>query len=183
FSKAADATFLTQPTISAHISTLEKELGMSLLDRKTKNVTPTAQGKVFYRYATAMLNTRAKAIYSLQNMSSNLDGILEIQTSTIPGQYFLPKVLAGFRDLYPNVKFYTEQSDSSQVIENLLEQKGEVGFTGGKNQGNLVYEVVFTDEAVLITPDAGKFAEMTGNTIGLEEFLGEPFIWREQGSA
>ena len=43
FSKAADATFLTQPTISAHINTLEKELQMQLVDRSRKEALPTAE--------------------------------------------------------------------------------------------------------------------------------------------
>ena len=62
FSKAAEATFLTQPTISVHIRSLENELGVTLLDRQSKGVTPTPQGKTFYRYATEILSTRDKAL-------------------------------------------------------------------------------------------------------------------------
>ncbi|MEG2871174.1 MAG: LysR family transcriptional regulator, partial [Clostridium sp.] len=48
FSKAADATFLTQPTISAHISNLENELEITLLKRVGREVTLTPQGQQFY---------------------------------------------------------------------------------------------------------------------------------------
>ena len=50
FSKAADATFFTQPTISTHIRNLEKELGVKLLDRKSRVVEMTPQGSKFYKY-------------------------------------------------------------------------------------------------------------------------------------
>lgn len=58
FSKAAEATFLTQPTISTHISSLEKELGVTLIDRMGKESRPTKQGRAFYNYAINLLHTR-----------------------------------------------------------------------------------------------------------------------------
>ena len=58
FSKAADATFFTQPTISTHIRNLEKELGVKLLDRKSRIVEMTPQGSKFYKYAVEMINAR-----------------------------------------------------------------------------------------------------------------------------
>ena len=64
FSRAADATFFTQPTISTHISSLEKELNTKLLDRKGRTVEMTPQGQKFYQYAVEMvpsLETPARA--------------------------------------------------------------------------------------------------------------------------
>jgi DNA-binding transcriptional LysR family regulator len=48
FSKAADAIYLTQPTISAHISSLERELGIMLIDRSGKDIEPTEAGRLFF---------------------------------------------------------------------------------------------------------------------------------------
>ena len=58
FSKAADATILTQPTISTHINTLEKKLNTKLIDRQGKQAEPTKLGKILYEYALSLLNTR-----------------------------------------------------------------------------------------------------------------------------
>ena len=96
FSKAADATFFTQPTISTHIRNLEKELGVKLLDRKSRAVEMTPQGAKFYKYAVEMINARAQAFEALSDMDENIGGILEIQTSSIPGVTFLPDLLAAF---------------------------------------------------------------------------------------
>ena len=84
FSKAADATFFTQPTISTHISNLEKELGIKLLDRKGRTVEMTPQGSIFYKYAVEMVNARSQAIDALGNNLDLVEGILELQTSSIP---------------------------------------------------------------------------------------------------
>ena len=108
FSKAAEATYLTQPTISVHIRSLENELGVTLLDRQGKGITPTPQGKTFYRYATEILATRDQAKNAFSDTKEQLNGILEIQTSSTPGQDFVPWMLKGFNDLHNEVHFTVE---------------------------------------------------------------------------
>ncbi|MEG1930863.1 MAG: selenium metabolism-associated LysR family transcriptional regulator [Anaerovorax sp.] len=184
FSKAGDACFLTQPTISAHIGTLEKELGIQLIDRGSKEVKPTKQGELFFKYAIDMINTRERAIHSLQGFSSNIEGILEIQASTIPGQYLVPQLMCQFKEKYPKVRYYMEQSGSRMVMENLLEHKGEIGFTGDKGVDRLDYSLLKKDKVVLITPDNRKFRQIyeKSKTIQLKDFIKEPFLFREKGS-
>lgn len=77
FSKAADICLLTQPTISARISTLEKELGVRLIDRNGKETYLTDYGKVFYKYAAEMLDTRDKATNSINNLSNEIKGMVD----------------------------------------------------------------------------------------------------------
>ena len=76
FSKAADATFFTQPTISTHIRNLEKELGVKLLDRKSRVVEMTPQGSKFYKYAVEMINARAQAFDALMTTAKTLEEYL-----------------------------------------------------------------------------------------------------------
>lgn len=182
FSKAADASFLTQPTISVHINTLEKELGTQLIDRQSKEAIPTKQGKLFFKYAINMLNTREKAIYALNNSTSHMNGVLEISTSSIPGEYLVPNLLSQFIKLHPQIKFYLEQSDSLIVVKNLLENRGEIGFTGAVIENGLTYIPLLKDDMVLITPQNEKFSALKGNHLSIEDFIQEPFILREQGS-
>ena len=185
FSKAADASFLTQPTISTHISSLEKELGVTLIDRLGKESRPTKQGREFYKYAINMINTREKAIYAMGEMGKEVSGIVELQASSIPGQYILPALMSRFREEFPAVRFYLEQSDSSVVWNHILENKGELGFTGEYKNNSLGCELLCKDTCVLITPRTEKFLalhEAAGSIAG-EDFLDEPFVWREEGSA
>lgn len=182
FSKAADASFLTQPTISTHINNLEKELNVVLLNRQGREITMTKQGEAFYSYAVNILNLREQATQSIQGMRKEVEGVIEIQASSIPGQYYVPKLLGGFRSRYPGVKIFLEQSDSRNVMDNIINQKGEIGFTGTKLSNNLIYEEIFTDDVVLITPNRGKFAKMEGDTVRVEDIVGESFILREDGS-
>ena len=181
FSRAADATFFTQPTISTHISILEKELGTKLLDRKGRIVEMTPQGRQFYKYAVEMVNTRALAIEALDKDSDKVEGVLEIQTSSIPGLTFLPEMMVEFRQKHKKAQFHIDQSDSAIVVENVIERRGELGFVGEKsNNQNLEYNKIFTDRTLLVVPMEG-FVE--GDEITIEEMSHLPFLWRENGSA
>ena len=183
FSRAADASFLTQPTISTHISSLEKELGVMLIDRRGKEAIPTAAGKKLHAYALDIINTRDQAINEIKPKAGEIDGVLEIQASSVPGEYIVPAILAGFRKEHPQIKFYLEQSDSKIVERNLLEGKGEIGFVGNSGNKNLAYEKLLSDRMVLITPKDKHFLNMKGRGITFEQVAVEPFIWREEGSA
>lgn len=180
FSKAADATFFTQPTISTHIRNLEKELGVKLLDRKSRVVEMTPQGAKFYKYAVEMINARAQAFDSLNDASESIGGILEIQTSSIPSVTFLPDLLAGFRMTHPGIQYYVSVSDTQTVIDNISERRGELGFIGEKiTSSSIECTKVAVDKSVLVSPVGYNIPA----TIKLAEAIQYPFIWRETGSA
>lgn len=180
FSKAADATFFTQPTISTHIRNLEKELGVKLLDRKSRSVDMTPQGAKFYKYAVEMINARAQAFEALDNSGDRIEGILEVQTSSIPSVTFLPELLAGFRSVHTGIQYYVSTSDTQTVIDNIIERRGEIGFIGEDPVGsNLEVTKVSSDKVVMIAPDSYNIPDR----ITMAEAVTYPFIWRETGSA
>ncbi len=185
FSKAADASFLTQPTISTHISSLEKELGVTLIDRLGKESRPTKEGRAFYKYAISLINTREKAMLEIGNRGAEFSGIVDIRASSIPGQYIVPELMTEFRRIFPAARFYMEQSDSESVRNCIAENDGELGFTGGYKNNGLKYDLLFKDSMVLITPKNDKFLKMRkkSEAIRNEDFMDENFVWREEGSA
>ena len=86
FSKAGDRLFLTQPTISAHIRALERELGVQLIVRTTKEVYPSREGKRFYAYAQNILRMRDDAIAAMTEAVPVVRGVITVAASTIPAQ-------------------------------------------------------------------------------------------------
>ena len=84
FSKAAEAIYLSQPTISSHIRSLENELGVQLLIRSTKEIYPSAAGRIFYGYASEMISMRDKAVSEVKSYSTKIQGSLEIAASSVP---------------------------------------------------------------------------------------------------
>ena len=180
FSKAADATFFTQPTISTHISNLENELGSKLLERKGRSVEMTPQGAKFYKYAVEMINTRAQAMDDIESGEDGITGILEIQTSSIPGIAFLPEWLAEFRNEHKGVQYYVNLSDTQDVVDNLLDRRGEIGFIGDSiNNGSIESVKIASDKVVMIAPKSYGLSD----SVSMDQAVKHPFIWRETGSA
>lgn len=183
FSKAADALYLTQPTISSHISSLENILGIKLIDRSSKEIYPTTAGKIFFEYAQNLINMRDNAIYALKDFSTNIKGKLEIAASTVPSQYIVPELIINFLQKYKNINFNLIQLDTGQVIEELIDKKFEIGIVGSMIKNDkLVYEKLTKDKLVLITPCNKKYKDMINKKISINELINEPFIFRESGS-
>lgn len=179
FSLAAKKLFLTQPTVSAHISALEKDLGKHLITRTTKYVEATKDGKLLYDYANSLLKMRQK-VYDTFKTDSN---VIFIGSSTAPSTTILPEVLTIFRERHPDVTFDIWQSDSKGVIDRILEGSLDIGLTGmSTHYENCVCEPFFEDEIVIITPATPYYKSLKARYSSLQQFLNEPVILRENGS-
>lgn len=184
FSKAADAIFLSQPSVSAYISSLEKELQTQLVFRSTKEVFPTKAGKIFYEYAKNILVLRDKSIFSLKKLSSHTIGESEILASSVPSQYILPELLAEFHKSYPGISFKIMQADSLDVIDGIAKQKCEFGISGTRVDNNKCFSESFmSDKLILIAPNDCKFKDKIMNKEEIIDLIhNEFFVMREQGS-
>ena len=131
FSRAAKAMFLTQPTVSAHISGLEKELNTRLLIRNTKDVELSEEGERLYEYAKQITLLTEQIV---QEFGSEPDveeqSTVTIAASTVPAQYLLPEILAKFRQKYPKEQFQILESDSTGVVEQVAARTVDIGLTG-----------------------------------------------------
>ena len=182
FSKAAGEIYLSQPTISAHISSLENEFGAKLIIRSTKEVYPSKAGKIFYEYASEMLKMRDRAILSVKSCATDIRGSLEIAASTVPSQYLLPELLPQMAKDYPNLFFELKQYDSREVANHIINMDAEIGIVGAElEKSKCVFEPFADDQLVLITPNAERFRAL-GGEFPLAMLKKEPFILREYGS-
>ena len=181
FSKAAEEIYLSQPTISAHISALESEFGTKLIIRSTKEVYPSKAGKIFYEYASEMLRMRDKAILSVKSCATDIRGTLEIAASTVPSQYLLLSFCPDGQGLSQSV-FELKQYDSREVANHIINMDAEIGIVGTQLEKNkCVFEPFASDQLVLITPNLEKYRELKGD-FPLSMLKKEPFILREYGS-
>ena len=81
FSRAAELLHLTQPTISSHVSALERKLNIKLIVRTTKETYPSDAGKLLYKYAKEILQVRENAAIALRNFSQEMKGTISIAAS------------------------------------------------------------------------------------------------------
>ncbi|ABR47196.1 transcriptional regulator, LysR family [Alkaliphilus metalliredigens QYMF] len=182
FSKAGQHLYLSQPTISSHISNLEKQLNTILINRSNKKITATKAGDLLYDYAISMINLKHKAIFKLGEFEGQISGNIELASSTIPEQYIIPDLICEFNKMYPHVTFTMRHYDSKQVVDGII--NGEIDFgIIGRNipHKQLQYVELNHDELLFVTPYTEPYnhshAELT-----LQDILKEKFIFREKGS-
>ncbi|OUP25612.1 selenium metabolism-associated LysR family transcriptional regulator [Gemmiger sp. An194] len=181
FTRAAENTYLSQPTISTHIRALEEELNTQLLLRDTKNLQVTPRGQELYECACRMLELQDNL---LQRWRQSDQHIIQLGASTIPSAYILPEVLPLYGKQNPGSYFVVHQSDSRQVIEGVAGGLFDVGMSGMPCQDETIRcEPFFRDRMVLITPVSRRFlALQSQGEQALPELLREPIILRETGS-
>jgi len=182
FSKAAEAIFMSQPSVSTYISALEKELATTLINRSTKEVSPTPAGKYFYEKAKELLSLKHNTLQGIKNFTVNLVGKISIIASSVPAQYMLPEILARFTHMHPGISFAIKQADTLEVCRSIAAQKAEIGFAGGATDTTkCAFKELMTERMVIIAPHDKGLTSAT--RYSLDKLLYEhPFIGRELGS-
>ncbi len=184
FSKAAERLFVTQPTVSTQIAALERELDVKLLIRSSKDISPTREGRIFYRHAKEILEKRNQAVSSLQNLNTSPGGVISIAASSIPSRHYLPQLIADFQKQNQNVSFRIYNFDSIQIVQHVSDGKIEIGVTGiyvpspQCDIRHLAY-----DRWIVITPNSERHRNLIADrNFSLSHIRQERFICREQGS-
>lgn len=181
FSKAAQKLFLSQPTISGYIKSLEEELNIELLIRTTKKVHISENGEKFYKHAKEIIDMRNKTS-EIFNMQQYENKEITLAASTMPAQYILPEVLFAFNEKNPNSYFSVARGDSNEVVEKIIKNEVEIGIVGKKIENiDCVYEEIYRDKLVIITPNNSKYQRIKKEGISVVDLLKEPIIMRMCG--
>lgn len=120
-SKAAEALFLTQPTLSRQLADLEYELGTSLFIRGKKQITLTEAGLMLKRRAEEILELQEKAESEIRQRDDRLSGRISIGAAEADCAGLLPGLITGFREKYPEVKFDI-YSDTASVVKEKIDR-------------------------------------------------------------
>jgi DNA-binding transcriptional LysR family regulator len=181
FSRAAEVLFLSQPTVTSHISALEKRLGVKLFDRTTRKVTLTPAGKLLYRHAKALLAEHEAAMQELYKFQGGLKGMLVFGASTIPAHYLLPSLMAKFCREYPETQLLMRVGSSGEVLDSVLNSELEMGVIGFRPDEPQIRALpLWNDEVVLIVPPEHEWANR--GFVPIAELTNQPFVFREEGS-
>ncbi|MDA8139659.1 MAG: selenium metabolism-associated LysR family transcriptional regulator [Desulfobacteraceae bacterium] len=182
FSKAGEAVFLSQPTVSSHIKDLEEHLGTPLVDRLARSVVPTKAGELLYGYARRLITLRDEAEAAMAAYLGQKRGKLILGGSTIPGTYLLPRLIGRFVQEYPDVQVSLSVGDTAEIMEKITEGEIEIGIVGAQDRGFPLLQQIplVQDELFVVVPKDHRWARRQSITVA--ELLEEPFIARELGS-
>jgi len=181
FSHAAERLGVTQPAVSLQVRSLEKRLGVQLLDRSGRRVEPTEAGARLYRNAQRLLQLEDEIVADLvDDATGELTGTFEIGASTGPGGVVLSQLLCRFAAAHPALHVSLLVFDTQTVVDHVAGRTLELGVVGAAPRHRAVeYEPFFRDTVVLACPPGHRFA---GRTVTLDELRREQLILMQDGA-
>ena len=179
FSKASDELYLTQPTVSDHVKSLEEELNCKLFDRLGRTIIPTKEAEALYSQAMEVIEKANNIKDFIGHLKKEVTGELVIGASTIPGTYLMPSIMAKYRKMYPSISFQILISDSRGIVEKISRHELLIGIVGAKLvNSQITYMPFLEDELIVVSsPVLTKNRQLT-----LKELMKLPMVLREEGS-
>ena len=178
FSNAADRLQISQSMVTIHVRNLEKELGVKLLNRTTRTMELSRDGKTFYGYARDILKLNREGILALSKADKN-ERTIEIVATPYISRYYLADWIIGFHRLRPDVHFTFATSNNSEIHNRLRQDNCEFAFCSMKiMDSDYAVRHCGTSNLVVITPDQPKFRAISGQSFPPQWFNELPMITR-----
>jgi DNA-binding transcriptional LysR family regulator len=162
FTKAAELLYLSQPSLSKQIKTLEKNLDVLLINRENNKISLTENGKVFLQYSERILALCEESCRALIDLKNGERGNLTVGASQTIGTYLMPRVLALFAQTYPQIDLTVQVNSTRIIAKNVLNREIDIAVVGGEIPNelnkNLKLEHFVEDEFSLIVSKSHPFA-------------------------
>lgn len=160
FTRAAEAMGYTQSAVSRSIADLEREWNMTLLSRNKDGIVLNSQGRELLPYIQSLCNAERALEDEIAEMHELTRGTLRVGTFTSVSIQWLPPIMKGFLNLYPEIRFELVNKWEFAEVEDLI-IRGEVdcGFLGLPVSDALESFFLFQDRLLSVLPIDHPLAE------------------------
>jgi LysR family hydrogen peroxide-inducible transcriptional activator len=180
FSKAADACFVSQPTLSTQIRKLEEELGVQLVERSPKNIMPTPVGEEIADRARLVLSDIDQIRAVARRSGNPAEGTMRLGLFPTLAPYLLPHVVPGVRERYPKLKLQLSEEKTEDVLTMLRQGELDAGILAlPVNEDGLHKEILFEEPFVMAMPAAHPLAAR--KSIRMADLEGAELLLLEEG--
>ena len=176
FNKAAERLYISQPPLSRQIKQLEEEVGVVLIDREQRPLKLTEAGVFFYEHATQIVK-KSDNLLTMTMRKGTFDGSLSIGfvASILYGT--LPRVIARFRKVYPNIQIKLHELNSWQQTQALTSGKIDVGFGRLFFDDASVRRILLREESLVVAvPIDHHIMQQKRITIGIADLIDENLL-------
>ena len=178
---AAKELVVTQPSVSAAVSALEREVGVALTERTGRGLRPTAAGEAYVPYAADVLGLLEQGARAAREAAEQEPRTLRISAVTTAGEYVVPQLIQAFRERHPGLEISLDVGNREVVFQQVLDHAVDVAVTGRiPDERRLVGHDFADNEFVLVTAPGDPLARR--RWVAVEELAGRPWLLREAGS-
>ncbi|MDN3016889.1 LysR family transcriptional regulator [Paenibacillus sp. BSR1-1] len=176
--KAAEALYLSQPTVTARIKTLERDLGIELFLRKGRSLTLSEEGKAFIPYAEQIIQTYDQGKKLLKKEDNPKE--IVIGANIITSQYFIPFALPFLKKSHPELRFKFISATNDVLLEKLLQKQVDIAFLKEiSHHGIQKHELLNNSVRLVVYPDH-SFESL--KNISIQQLAMEPMVFFECGA-
>lgn len=177
---AATSLAVTEPSVSAGVSSLQRELGVALVERQGRGIRVTPAGEEFAGYAAQILGLYEKAVRRAQEKAGQA-AQLRLSAVTTAGEYLMAPILKLFRQSQPGVQLWMEVGNLQDVFDSLLSYQVDLGIGGRPpDNGEIAGEPFLDNRLVVVASPEHPLAGAGPVTLG--DLNQETWLLREDGS-
>ena len=131
FTKAAEILFISQPSLSKQVKTLEGRLGIQLITRNKNKIVLSEAGQLLLQYSERILALCEESCRALTDFKNGERRTLKIGATQIVGTYLIPRVLALFNENYPQINLKVQINSSTIITKNVFDNSLDIGLIEG----------------------------------------------------
>jgi DNA-binding transcriptional LysR family regulator len=162
FTRAASSLYISQPSLSKQIKTLEENLDTILINRERSRISLTESGKIFLQYSERILILCEESCRALIDLKNGERGNLTVGASQTIGTYLMPRILALFAQNYPQIDLKVQVDSTRTIATSILKREIDIAIVGGEISSEfkkkLTIEPFVYDELCLIISNSHPFA-------------------------
>jgi DNA-binding transcriptional LysR family regulator len=178
---AAEELVVTQPSVSAAVSALERELGVELTERVGRTLRPTPAGRAYLQYAADVLGLLERGRRAARAAADEARRLLRISAVTTAGEHVVPILIQAFCERHPDLDVSLDVGNRRVVFQRLADHAVDVAITGRVPDDARLRAQPFADnEFVLITAASDPLACRRWTAV--EELGSRSWLLREPGS-
>jgi DNA-binding transcriptional LysR family regulator len=183
FSRTAEIIHLSQPALSLQIQALEKEIGVTIVERAGRRTVLTAAGAAFQREAAGGLTQLGQAMRSARLAAEGKLGVVRIGFVSTAGTHIVPRLIREYRPLNPRVEFSLRNVLTADQGKMLEEGALDLGFLRMPFIGGPSVEVVpiLQEQLVIVVPSSHSLAKKS--SVRLRETANETYVLYERAHA
>ncbi|MDP9248585.1 MAG: LysR substrate-binding domain-containing protein [Candidatus Dormibacteraeota bacterium] len=173
-SRAAETLYVTQPTLTARLHALERELGERLFVRARHGMRLTDAGRAFMPYAERAVRALREGRRAIEELETGHAGQLQLAAAPAVSTYILPAVLENFVAAHPRVEVAVKTGHSEDVLRMVLSDQAQVGLGRALRHPDVVLQPFYEEELVLVVaPDHpfGRQGKATMAELGSEQLI------------
>jgi LysR family transcriptional regulator, low CO2-responsive transcriptional regulator len=180
-SGAAEKLYVTQPSISAAVSALSRELEVDLTERVGRGIGLTAAGTAFRPYAADVLGLIEQGKQAAREAADSSMRSLRLVAVATAAEYVVPALLRSFHRLHPEINLSLEVANRASVFERVLEHEADVAIAGRPPDDERIDGLAFLkNELALIAAPDDDFAG--GRPVKTDQLADRVWLMREHGS-